>query len=323
MVYALSLYSSIVVQFTDTYNCSRKTYFWFLQVVLIIEMITMYPMSLLMSKYLKVGMQFCIFLTILGSVIKLLMPFNITALFVGQSLISCSVFFAWITISEIGDIIFTERGNQFFLGAAFYLPLLLNIVILMLPPYIAKGLGDDDELILVTHRLGVVLSLCCVPILFVSNTFKSEKLKKRERKGEQEKSPLKSPGDLNDTTGTEESFNQADYEIEDLKYAKMTSFYNEVIYCKKYYIMSSQYAIAFIPIIMVQSVGSYYLKEINYSEVESAILCSYVLAIGFVVALLCNISEKIVIMNKICIISFGIGSIFAGFSAIFHKYHVF
>jgi len=192
----------------------------------------------------------------------------------------------------------------------------LNIGIILFPPYLAEMLGNDKEILLVSHRLGVCLALCCVPILFVSNTFKSEKLKKRERRRAEalensERSTL--------TVSSQESFNQDDYQPDELEHAKMTDFYKEVLCSKQFYIMGSQYAIVFVPVIMIQSVGPYYLKEIKYSEVESAVLISYTLGIGVCVALICNISDKIYIMNKICILTFGLGSIITGTSAILHK----
>lgn len=193
---------------------------------------------------------------------------------------------------------------------------MLNIGIILFPPYLAKMLGDDKEVLLVTHRLGVCLALCCIPILFVSNTFKSEKLKRRERRRAE---ALENSEISILTVSSQASFNQDDYQPDELEHAKMTNFYKEVLCSKKFYIMSSQYAIAFIPVIMIQSVGPYYLKEIKYSEVESAVLISYTLGIGFCVALICNISDKIVIMNKICILTFGLGSIITGTSAILHK----
>jgi len=76
-------------------------------------------MSIFMSRYLKSGMQMVIFLNIIGSTIKLLAPYNINAVFTGQVLISFGVFFAWITMTEIGHIILTQRQNQLFIAANF------------------------------------------------------------------------------------------------------------------------------------------------------------------------------------------------------------
>ena len=86
--------------------------------------------------------------------------------------------------------------------------------------------------------------------------------------------------------------------------------------------MSSQFIMSNTSMTLLQSIGPLYLKLIGFDEQTSVILFALCIIIGIIAAVIMNVSKRVFLMNKICLLSFGFGGLILSLSYIVHLYHV-
>lgn len=169
--YHLLAYSGIAKEFDQWYMCTHEVSLCSTYIFMIMALIFSIPGSFLFSKYPKFSVWLIAATSIVGASIKLMLPNELYAFYIGQALIACSAIYAYVATPGVGSLIFDEEKNKIFLACSYTLPLFLNISVKLFVQYFQDSYLPG-ELISILNAVGLCLSLLTLPLLFVNENWK-------------------------------------------------------------------------------------------------------------------------------------------------------
>ena len=99
----------------------------------------------------------------------------------------------------------------------------------------------------------------------------------------------------------DESIERDSQEPISLKFSLSKNQFVDVLKIKNFWLLGITNSLVALQAMILQSVGPLYLKEYGYSETYAAVMISIIIAVGLLAAALMNISNKVYLMNKICL----------------------
>lgn len=296
--YHSMVYSAIAKEFDEWYICTHKVFFYSTQIFVVLQIIFNIPGSFLFSRFLKVCVWLTVFTSILGASIKFMAPNNIIVFYIGQSLIVFSTLYAYIATPAVGSLIFDTRNNQLFQAWSYTLPMVVNIVVIIFPPFLI-GNVPHLELIPILHTVGFGLSFLTIPLLFVDGDWKISKVNWRE----------------NHTVVPTHDY------LDNSRFPNVANMdkLSQALRTRVYWICIVIYII-FTPMMCVL-VFDYplYLQLYYITEKKSAIHAAGVFLIGMLSTIFLNTDSNVFRMCKILLILESLGMIVIGISSLYIK----
>lgn len=134
----LIAYSGIANEFDKWYMCSDDAYLWTKYVFMITAIVLYIPGAFLFSNCPKLTVWLIVAASIAGASIKYILPNDLVAFYIGQTLIACSAVYAYVATPAVGTLIFDEHENRIFLAYCYICPILPILLVNLFPDY-CKG----------------------------------------------------------------------------------------------------------------------------------------------------------------------------------------